>query len=228
MIAIRDLEFEYLRGEFCLRIGELVIADGRKVALIGPSGSGKTTFLNLVSGIALPRSGSVSVDGQEVSALDDAARRAFRITNIGFVFQDFELLEYLSVLDNILHPYRINRALRLTPDVRARARSLAGNTGLANLLGRKPDQLSHGEKQRVAICRALLAGPRLILADEPTGNLDPANKDRILDLLIRHAQQVKATLLIVTHDLSLLERFDEVIDFRQFHRGDASHQGEAS
>jgi len=222
MIAIRDLEFEYLRGEFCLRIGELVIADGRKVALIGPSGSGKTTFLNLVSGIALPRSGSVSVDGQEVSALDDAARRAFRITNIGFVFQDFELLEYLSVLDNILHPYRINRALRLTPDVRARARSLAGNTGLANLLGRKPDQLSHGEKQRVAICRALLAGPRLILADEPTGNLDPANKDRILDLLVRHAQQVEATLLIVTHDLSLLERFDEVIDFRQFHRGEAS------
>ena len=222
MIAIRDLEFEYRRREFCLRIGELVIADGRKVALIGPSGSGKTTFLNLISGIALPQSGSVGVDGQEVSALDDAARRAFRITNIGFVFQDFELLEYLSVLDNILHPYRINRALRLTPDVRARARSLAGNTGLANLLGRKPDQLSHGEKQRVAICRALLAGPRLILADEPTGNLDPANKDRILDLLVRHAQQVEATLLIVTHDLSLLERFDEVIDFRQFHRGEAS------
>ncbi len=222
MIAIRDLEFEYRRGEFCLRIDELVIADGRKVALIGPSGSGKTTFLNLVSGIALPRSGSVGVDGQEVSALDDAARRAFRITNIGFVFQDFELLEYLSVLDNILHPYRINRALRLTPDVRARARSLAGNTGLANLLGRKPDQLSHGEKQRAAICRALIAGPRLILADEPTGNLDPANKDRILDLLVRHAQQAEATLLIVTHDLSLLERFDEVIDFRQFHQGDAS------
>ncbi len=222
MIAIRNLEFEYRRGEFCLRIDELVIADGRKVALIGPSGSGKTTFLNLVSGIALPRSGSVSVDGQEVSALDDAARRAFRITNIGFVFQDFELLEYLSVLDNILHPYRINRALRLTPDVRARARSLAENTGLANLLGRKPDQLSHGEKQRVAICRALLAGPRLILADEPTGNLDPANKDRILDLLVGHAEQVEATLLIVTHDLSLLERFDEVIDFRQFHRGEAS------
>ncbi len=222
MIAIRNLEFEYRRGEFCLRIDELVIADGRKVALIGPSGSGKTTFLNLVSGIVLPRSGSVGVDGQKISALDDAARRAFRITNIGFVFQDFELFEYLSVLDNILHPYRINRALRLTPDIRARARSLAENTGLADLLGRKPDQLSHGEKQRVAICRALLARPRLILADEPTGNLDPANKDRILDLLVRHARQVQATLLIVTHDLSLLERFDEVIDFRQFHRDEAS------
>ena len=227
MIVIRDLEFEYRRGEFCLRIGELIIADGRHVALIGPSGSGKTTFLNLVAGIALPRSGSVGVDGREISALGDPARRAFRITNMGFVFQDFELLEYLSVLDNILHPYRINRALRLTPEVRDRARSLAEDTGLANLLDRKPDQLSHGEKQRVAICRALLARPRLILADEPTGNLDPANKDRILDLLVRHAQQVKATLLIVTHDLSLLERFDEVIDFRQFHRGDASHRGEA-
>ena len=121
------------------------------------------------------------------------------------------------MLDNILHPYRINRALRMTPDVRTRARDLAESTGLADKLRRKPDQLSHGEKQRAAICRALLTDPRLILADEPTGNLDPANKNRILDLLIRHARQAGATLLVVTHDLSLLERFDDVIDFRQFH-----------
>jgi ABC-type lipoprotein export system ATPase subunit len=218
MITIRDLEFEYRRGEFHLHIPELVIPDGAKTALIGPSGSGKTTFLNLVSGIASPRFGSVRVEDQEVSLLSDSACRAFRITNIGFVFQDFELLEYLSVLDNILQPYRINRALRLTPEVRDRAQSLAEGTGLAKLLSRRPDQLSHGEKQRAAICRALLAGPRVILADEPTGNLDPANKDRVLDLLIHHARQAGATLLVVTHDLGLLDRFDEVIDFGRFHR----------
>ena len=217
MIAIKNLEFEYGRGGFRLCIPELTFAEGAIAALIGPSGSGKTTLLNLVSGIALPQSGSVCVDEYEVSSLSDAARRAFRIRHVGFVFQDFELLEYLRVLDNILHPYRINRALRLTPGVRARARELAERTGLADKLRRKPDQLSHGEKQRAAICRALLTGPRLILADEPTGNLDPANKDRILDLLIRHARQAAATLLVVTHDLSLLERFDDVIDFRQFH-----------
>ena len=216
MIEINNLEFDYGRGGFHLRIPKLLFADGAKVALIGPSGSGKTTLLNLVSGIVPPRSGSVRVDECEVSSLSDTARRAFRIMNIGFVFQDFELLEYLSVLDNILHPYRINRALRLTPDVRARAHELAASTGLADKLRRKPDQLSHGEKQRAAICRALLTEPGLILADEPTGNLDPANKDRILDLLIRHAQQARAMLLVVTHDLSLLERFDEVIDFRGF------------
>ena len=217
MIEIKDLEFRYGPGGFSLCIPELTFADGAIAALIGPSGSGKTTFLNLLSGIVLPRSGSVGVDEHEVFSLNEAARRAFRIRNIGFVFQDFELLEYLSVLDNILHPYRINRALRLTPDVHARAYELAETTGIADKLCRKPDQLSHGEKQRAAICRALVAGPRLILADEPTGNLDPANKQRILDLLIRHARQAGATLLVVTHDLSLLGRFDEVIDFRQFH-----------
>jgi ABC-type lipoprotein export system ATPase subunit len=221
MIAIQDLVFEYGRGEFRLRIPELVIEGGRKGALIGPSGSGKTTFLNLVSGIALPRAGTVRVNDHTISTLTDAARRAFRITNIGFVFQDFELLEYLNVLDNILHPYRINRALQLTAPVRARARELAESTGLGDMLHRRPHQLSHGEKQRAAICRALLAEPRLILADEPTGNLDPTNKDRILDLLIHHARQAGATLLVVTHDLSLLNRFDEVIDFQRFHDGGA-------
>ena len=217
MIEIKDLEFRYELGGFSLCIPELTFADSAIAALIGPSGSGKTTLLNLLSGIVLPRSGSVGVDEYKVSSLSDAARRAFRIRNIGFVFQDFELLEYLSVLDNILHPYRINQALRLTPGVRARAHDLAEGTGIADKLRRKPEQLSHGEKQRAAICRALLTDPRLILADEPTGNLDPVNKQRILDLLIRRARQAGATLLVVTHDLSLLERFVEVIDFRQFH-----------
>ncbi len=219
MIKISDVEFSYGRGDFRLQIERLEVAEGAKTALIGPSGSGKTTFLSLVSGTLLPLTGSVRVDGQEISSMTDAARREFRITNIGFVFQDFELLEYLSVLDNILHPYRINRALRLTAEVRSRARQLAEETGLSDKLRRWPDQLSQGERQRVAICRALLARPKLLLADEPTGNLDPKNKDRILDLLLDYAQSSHATVLVVTHDLGLLKRFDRVVDFQAYHTG---------
>lgn len=217
MIEITDVEFGYRRGDFRLQIAQLEVAEGVKTALIGPSGSGKTTFLNLVSGTMLPLKGSVRVDGREVSSMTDAARRDFRITNIGFIFQDFELLDYLSVFDNILHPYRINRALRLTAEVRARARQLAEETGLSDKLRRWPDQLSHGEKQRVAICRALLAKPKLLLADEPTANLDPKNKDRVLDLLFDYAQSNHATVLVVTHDLGLLKRFDSVVDFQAYH-----------
>ncbi len=217
MIHISNLRFTYPNGGFRLAIPELAIEDGERVAVIGPSGSGKTTFLNLISGIAVPSCGSVQVGSMTLSAMGDAARRDFRIANIGFVFQDFELLEYLSVFDNILHPYRMNRALRLTPEVRRRARQLAEETGLSDKLRRWPDQLSQGERQRVAICRALLARPKLLLADEPTGNLDPKNKDRILNLLLDYAQSSHAMVLVVTHDLGLLKRFDRVIDFQAYH-----------
>ena len=219
MIRIRSLEFCYPGGEFRLRVPEFAVSPSEKVALIGPSGSGKTTLLNLVSGISVPEKGAVSVDGVEVSKLADAERRNFRITRLGFVFQDFELLDYLNVTDNILHPYRITRAMALDREVRDRARTLAGQMGIADKLKRHADELSHGEKQRVAICRALLAHPKLILADEPTANLDPENKVRILDLLFRSAEDHGATLLAVTHDRELLPRFDRVVDFADFRDG---------
>ncbi|MHC5109400.1 MAG: ABC transporter ATP-binding protein [Planctomycetota bacterium] len=217
MIEISRVKFTYGREDFRLHIDDFAIAAGTKTALVGPSGSGKTTFLNLVSGIILPGAGGVCVDGLEVSSLNDTERRAFRITNIGFVFQDFELLEYLDVLDNILHPFRINRALCLMGEVRNRALQLVEETGLSGKLRRSPGQLSQGERQRVAICRALLTQPKMLLADEPTGNLDPRNKDRILDLLFQYAEASGATVLVVTHDTSLLERFDRVVDFQDFH-----------
>ena len=222
MISIIGLDFRYGRGDFRLRIPSLKVTPGEKTALIGPSGSGKTTLLNLIAGILLPMEGKVVVGGTTVSELGDGARRDFRVTNIGFVFQDFELLDYLDVLDNILHPYRITRALLLDGETRARARRLASEMGIGDKLKRHPDALSHGEKQRAAICRALLPGPKLILADEATGNLDPANKTLILELLFRTLTERGATLLAVTHDHALLDRFDRVIDFEEFRRGSAA------
>jgi len=222
VIRILGLRFAYPGGEFQLDIPSFEARPGEKVAVIGPSGSGKTTLLNLVSGIVVPDRGSVRVTDVEVSALSDPNRRAFRIRHIGFVFQDFELLDYLNVMDNILHPYRITGALRLTTAVRQRARTLAERMGIGDKLARYANDLSQGEKQRVAICRALLPEPRLLLADEATGNLDPRNKRLILDLLFDNVDEHGTTLLAVTHDHELLPRFDRVVDFADYRPGAAT------
>ena len=216
MITISSLEFRYPGTDFLLRIPDFRLGTQEKVAVIGPSGSGKTTLLNLVAGILVPEQGTVQCGGSEVSALSDAARRDFRITRIGFIFQDFELLEYLNVLDNVLHPYRITGALKLTREVRERAGELLQQMGLGDKLQRGVERLSQGEKQRVAICRALLPSPQLVLADEATGNLDPRNKGHILDLLFEAVEAHGATLLAVTHDHELLPRFDRTVDFNDF------------
>jgi len=220
MISIQNLHFHYPNSEYQLSVPEFAVSSGEKIAVVGPSGSGKTTLLNLLAGILTPMQGDVQIGGIAVSNLGDAGRRDFRISNIGFVFQDFELLDYLSIFDNILHPYRITDALRLTGKVRQRAISLAEEMGIAGYLKKHPGELSQGEKQRAAICRALLPNPSLILADEATGNLDPANKTRILDLLFKSVEDHNATLVAVTHDHELLPRFDRVIDFQSFQSGD--------
>ncbi len=217
MIDIRDLRFLYDEGDFSLEVPELTVADGETVAIVGPSGSGKTTLLNLIAGIATPQSGGVVTNGCDVSGLHDAARRDFRISNIGMVFQEFELLEYLDVLDNILLPYRINRTLKLGPDVRERAEALAKRVGISDKLNRFVDHLSQGERQRVGVIRALVVQPPLLLADEPTGNLDPHSKNRVLDILLQYAEQHGATLVTVTHDHDILDRFQRVIDFKDFY-----------
>ena len=221
MIKIQALEFRYRYGEFRLCVAEFAVARSEKVAVIGPSGSGKTTLLNLIGGIITPIQGTVNIGEVMVNELNDPGRRDFRITNIGFVFQDFELLDYLNVMDNILHPYRITGALTLDKEVQTRAVTLAEEMGIGDKLKRYGNDLSHGEKQRAAICRALLPRPKLILADEATGNLDPVNKTRILELLFRSVEDHNATLLAVTHDHELLTRFDRVVDFQDFHEGEA-------
>jgi predicted ABC-type transport system involved in lysophospholipase L1 biosynthesis ATPase subunit len=153
--------------------------------------------------------------------LGDARRRAFRVARIGLVFQSFELVSYLDVLENILLPYRLNAALPLTPDVLPRAAQLAAETGLAHRLRYFPHRLSQGEKQRVAICRAVLPEPPLLLADEPTGNLDPTTKQQVVDLLFGQLQRTGGTLLMVTHDMEIAARFPRVINCREFAAGGA-------
>ena len=222
MIDINQLEFSYPTGDFFLNIPEFSVEKNEKVAVIGPSGTGKTTLLNLIAGIIVSNQGSISVNDTSVNQLNDAKRRQFRITHIGFVFQDFELLDYLNVYDNILHPYRITDALNLNTTIKQRVRLMAQEMGIGDKLERGSTDLSQGEKQRAAICRALLPQPKLILADEATGNLDPENKTRILDLLFRSVKEHDTTLLAVTHDYELLDRFDRVIDFKDFKSSEAA------
>jgi putative ABC transport system ATP-binding protein len=216
MIALDDVRFAYPGGNFRLAVPALRLAEGERLAVVGPSGTGKTTLLNLVAGILRPDSGRIAVAGTELGALSEDGLRRFRAARIGFVFQDFALLDYLSVRDNILYPYRITPALKLDRDARARAATLAEASGLGDKLDRHPGALSQGEQQRVAICRALVTRPGLVLCDEATGNLDPDNKARIVDLLFEQAAASGASVLAVTHDHDLLPRFDRVVDFAAF------------
>jgi putative ABC transport system ATP-binding protein len=219
VIAISDLAFHFPHSDFCLAVPSLRIANAERVAIIGPSGSGKTTLLHLISGILLPSRGTIRVQDRELNGLSDAALRAFRVARIGLVFQSFELVSYLDVFENILLPYRLNSALRLGPEVVRRAEQLAQATGIAQRLRYFPHRLSQGEKQRVAICRAMLPEPPLLLADEPTGNLDPSSKQRVVDLLFQQVEHTGATLLMVTHDTEIAVRFPRVLNCRDFAAG---------
>lgn len=229
MIELREVQFAYAGGNFALEIDRLSVAGGQQVCWTGPSGCGKTTLLHLVAGIYAADSGGVKTCDVELSSLGDAARRDFRIAKVGLVFQDFALLDYLSVLDNILLPYRISRALRLDDDARGRAREVANQVGMGGMLDRRPSELSQGERQRVAVCRAVVTRPRLLLADEPTANLDSASAKRVLEALTGYANQHHATLVLVSHDREVISRFDLTTDVARFcKQGSLEASGERS
>ncbi len=212
MIRIEQLRFAYPADAFVLRVDRLEIAAGECVALIGPSGCGKTTLMNLVSGILAPDAGVVHVDGIPLSQEGLASRQAFRLGRVGLVPQNFELLDYLTVRENILLPFRLGSPGVVDRAGEERCAELAERAGISAHLAKVPGQLSQGERQRAALCRGLVTSPRLILADEPTGNLDPENQDRIVALLLEEARRIGATVLMITHDPLLLPRFDRVID----------------
>ena len=206
MISISDLRYTRPDGDFTLNIPTLEVASQSAMAVTGPSGSGKTTLLNLIAGILTPCSGHVQIGDTDISQLSESSRRAFRLNNIGLVFQSFELVEYLSVVENVLLPARISPALTLTNELKRRAHDLLVQAGLQRYVGRAVTQLSQGERQRVAICRALLTDPMLLLADEPTGNLDPAASHGTVGILLEQVWNHGATLVMVSHDHTLLTR----------------------
>jgi len=215
VIQLSDVVFRYpAAGGFALRIPDLTVGAGDSVAVVGPSGSGKTTLLGLLAGILQSESGRVRVHGTELSTLDDRQRRQFRIRNVGQVFQAFELLHYLTVLENVMLPHYIRTAGESSGQSREKALELLSDMGLSHKANSRPAELSQGEQQRVAVSRAMLNQPALLLADEPTGNLDHDNKQNVVDLLLEQAKRRQSTLLMVTHDQSLLEPFSNVLDIR--------------
>ncbi|MEP0133440.1 MAG: ABC transporter ATP-binding protein [Eudoraea sp.] len=216
MIQLKKIQFRYPESDFELFISDLTFPESSKTAVIGPSGFGKTTMLNLIAGILLPDKGEVIVNNAILNSQSDKERRNYRIQNIGFIFQDFRLVPYLSVLDNILLPFRINSIIKPDADASSRAKHISEDLNIGKLIKKYPAKLSHGEKQRVAIARALINKPKVLLADEPTGNLDPVNKLNIKDILFDVVGKYNTTLITVTHDHEMLDGFDNVIDFKNF------------
>ena len=218
-VLLRDVRFGYPGSGFELHVPELRVARGARCALHGPSGCGKSTLLDLIAGVLAADSGELLVEGHPLHSLDDGARRAFRIRHVGFVFQDFPLVDYLDVEDNVLYPYRVSARQRLSPEVRGRARALLGELGLRGKESSAPLQLSQGERQRVAVARALVTSPPLLLADEPTAGLDERRRDEALDLLLRAAAEGDRTLVVVTHDRAVLERLEQHVAVEAFAAG---------
>jgi ABC-type lipoprotein export system ATPase subunit len=211
ILEFRDVSKRYGQdgaGELtALRTVSFSVPPRRKVAITGRSGSGKSTLLHLAAGIDVPTAGEVSILGRALSTLDEGERTRIRRDAVGLVFQFFHLLPHLSVLDNVLLPAWI--AGEPAGEAEARARDLLARVGLDARARSSVQKLSGGEMQRVAICRALLRKPRLLLADEPTGNLDDENGRRVMDLLLRLADEQGSALVYVTHSLDLASLADE-------------------
>ncbi len=213
-VHIRHLRFRYGGGPWVLDIPELTLERGTRVFLYGPSGSGKTTLLGVLAGVLDANEGEVRVLGEDLASLSGAQRDAFRAEHIGYVFQMFNLIPYLSVLDNITLPVRMNAARRARLDgegVKETAALLAGHLQIGNLLKKQVTELSVGQQQRVAACRALIGAPELIVADEPTSSLDFDRREAFLELLFQECERAGATLVFVSHDRSLEGMFSRTI-----------------
>jgi lipoprotein-releasing system ATP-binding protein len=192
-----------------LRGVDISVAQGELVAVVGPSGAGKTTLLYLLGGLARPSSGEVWLDGQPLFQLRDEALSSLRNRRLGFVFQYHHLLPDLDAADNVALPMRVAGAKRA--EARQKARALLQTMGLGHRLDHKPGELSGGEQQRVAVARALVLDPAVVLADEPTGNLDRANSDAVFALLKAATRQGRQAVVMVTHNPALAERADRVV-----------------
>ncbi|MAE45748.1 MAG: ABC transporter ATP-binding protein [Planctomycetes bacterium] len=215
VILAKDLEFHHQDGDFKLQVPELRLQAGETLALVGPSGCGKTTLLTLIAGTLQPIAGQLKVLGQDQIQASEAQRRDLRLRRIGMVFQEFCLLDYLSARDNVLLPLLLANQ-PIDESAKTKAMDLLCAVGLGSVAHRRPAALSMGERQRVAISRALLMDPTLVLADEPTGSLDFERGAEVLNLLIAACAERQASLILVTHDRTLMTKCDSVIDAQEF------------
>lgn len=230
LVILRDLSKVYQEGDRSRSVLTNVngtIFGGEFVALVGPSGSGKSTLLNLISGIDVPSSGNVAINETDLTGLSDTGRTLFRRKNIGMVFQFFNLLPTLTVQENLFLPLDLNG--KSGKDDRASAMDLLESVGLAERAKSFPDRLSGGEQQRIAIARALVHEPQLVLADEPTGNLDADTGRQVMSLLEDLARRKGKTLIVVTHSPDVITRADRVFQVRdgqlsQKPQGDANNK----
>ena len=211
MIEVKNIwktfgELEVLKGV------NLKVEKGEIVAIIGKSGAGKTTLLQIIGTLDRPTSGQVLIEGEDVFALNDAKLAAFRNKHIGFIFQFHQLLPEFTALENVCIPAMIAREKET--EYKARAEKLLLDMGLQDRMNHKPNELSGGEKQRVAAARALMMSPDIILADEPTGSLDEKNKKELSDLLLQLRKEYGQTILLVTHDKELAAIADRVIEIK--------------
>jgi len=218
VLELYDVKFGYDHSETLIHIDELRIARGESVFLRGPSGSGKSTLLGLIGGVLHPREGHISICGTDITTLSSGKRDEMRADHLGIIFQQLNLLPYLSIIQNVTLPCRFSstradRANKKNVSVADTARDLIKDLGLDETFAdRKVGNLSIGQQQRVAVARALIGGPDLIIADEPTSALDSDNRDRFIELLDTQRKRFDCSLLFVSHDLSLAKHFDRSVD----------------
>ncbi|WP_396202493.1 ABC transporter ATP-binding protein [Gemmatimonas sp.] len=216
MLVARGLTKEYQSGTqrlTVLRDVSFDVPQGAFVSIVGPSGSGKTTLLGLLAGLDTPSQGTVSLDGEEFGSLDEDRRAKLRGEKVGFVFQSFQLIPTLTALENVQVPLELSGAVS-AKEATSRARDLLTRVGLGDRTHHFPQQLSGGEQQRVALARAFVNEPRILFADEPTGNLDGTTGERIVELLHALNRERGCTIVLVTHDITLAARTQRTIRLR--------------